>query len=166
MKRLLALLALLPFPAYADVALVRISPPALIQQWPTTPDFFRVPTSGDFVYNQSVGWTDGTFKLVNFNIDSPPTPYHAPAGVATTDVTGNTVTITRNWTPPTLATLKAALKVSLDSKATDRWTLKRGTNSVAVEAALSTGNTNIDAAGTLAAAIAAYQAALGNINAL
>lgn len=139
------------------VAMVRISPLALRGgPWDAPPGSIQV--NGIRVDGAQVGWTDGTYRLVNVILaGDPPSELHTLAGQSYS-LNGNDVTVTRTWNPPTLPNAKTFLKSRLNSRATEEWIKCRGTKSTDIETANTNGANAIDAAANLSQALAAYQA--------
>jgi hypothetical protein len=89
------------------IALIQISPLAVIQQWSTLPTMVRVP--GSDIHAPSVGWTDGAYKIVDVvTVGSAVDQFSELTGTSLS-LNGNTLTITRTYTQrsPTKAELLA-----------------------------------------------------------
>ena len=81
------------------VAGIRLSDEAVLAKWPGAPKKFTTP-DGDIVMGAQVGWTDGTYKLVNYVVvDNPPSKLHEKVS-ETPVLSGNTMTVTYNYSPP------------------------------------------------------------------
>lgn len=138
-------------------ALVRISPLSLLAgPWPTVPP--TIEFNGLRVHGADVGWTDGVFKVVDIAlVGAQPTEYHT-LNTQTPSLTGNVLTITRTWSPPTLAAVRVILKALLNDRATTEWIKCRGTKSTDIESANTNGVAAIDGAANITAALVAYNA--------
>jgi hypothetical protein len=88
------------------LALIQISPLAVVNQWSSLPKVLRVP--GSEVHAPSIGWTDGTHKLVNMVFVGEATPFSDLTNTSLSLIE-NTLTVTRTYTPrqPTKAELLA-----------------------------------------------------------
>lgn len=139
------------------VAMVLLSPLTVVAgPWGVAPG--RIEVSGVRVDSPPAGWSDGTLMMCDVSYSgNQPTEYHTLNSENLSRNT-STLTITRTWSAPTLAVAKALLKARLDTLASTRWVDVRGVNAAGIESALATGKTNIDNAGTIASAIAAFQA--------
>jgi hypothetical protein len=135
-------------------ALVRTSPLALVLgPWETVPA--TIEADGVRVHAAGLGYANGNLLLVDVvYANQPPTEYHTLAST-NYGLVGSVLTVTRTWNPPTLAAAKIILKGRLDTEATQRWLNCRGTKNI--EAAYTSAASAIDGAGTLGAAITAYQ---------
>lgn len=137
-------------------ALIQINPLALIAG-PWTPTPGRIELPGLRLDGAGSGWTDGVNLLVDVvYANQPPTEFHTVAS-ASYVLSNSTLTVTRTFTAPTLAAVKTALKARLNNDATAQWIGCRGTKAALIETANTNGAASIDAAGTIAAAITAYQ---------
>ena len=138
-------------------ALVRLSPLEVIGgPWEAPPG--RIDVAGWRIDSPPIGAGNGTFKLVDVAYSgSAPTQYHTLASETLSLNGGNTLTVTRTFSAPTLASVRQKLKVRLDKDATEKWVAARGANAAAIETARTNGNSSIDGASTIAAAISAYQ---------
>lgn len=138
-------------------ALVETTPLSLVAgPWGTIPQTIEVASIR--VHGAKVGYTNGNLLLVDVVLaGSQPTEYHT-LNNQSYERNGNTLTVTRTWTAPTLAAVKTALKNRLDQTATQEWIKSRGAKAAQIEIANSNGASAIDGAGTIAAAFSAYNA--------
>ena len=88
------------------VALITISPLAIVQQWGVQPPFFEVPGLGE-VHAAQAGWSRGNYLLASVTLaGAPPTQWATVTGT-TLALNGSTLTITTTYTAgsPTSAQL-------------------------------------------------------------
>jgi hypothetical protein len=92
------------------VALVTISPLAIISSFGDLPSKLVIPTIGD-VYGMQVGYTAGNFKLVNV-VTTPDQPPFTTLQSSALSLNGNTLTITRTFIARVITTAELLIYAS------------------------------------------------------
>ena len=91
-----------------SVALITISPLAIVAQYGVVPPMLHISGLGD-VHGADVGWTSGNYQLVNITMaGTSPDPFATVSGTSLS-LAGNTLTITTSYNAgaPTTVQLKS-----------------------------------------------------------